>query len=127
MQDRLLQLIQLNQKMFGITGLLILTNSHIGGDISLQPWSQKEYEAMGFDTETLTQDWEVMGISSFGIEVYIIIPLVWYGDSYSWAKYGHHILHSSFSREMTRVLREDFATVCFHFSIPILIDYLVFN
>ncbi len=54
MQDHLLQLIQLNQKMFGITGLLILTNSHIGGDVSLQPWSQKAYEAMGFDTKTLT-------------------------------------------------------------------------
>ncbi len=39
MQDRLLQFIQLNQKMFGITGSLILTNSHIGGDISLQLWS----------------------------------------------------------------------------------------
>jgi hypothetical protein len=39
MQDRLLQLIQLNQKQFGITGSLILTNLHIGGDISLQPWS----------------------------------------------------------------------------------------
>ncbi len=39
MQDPLLQLIQLNQKKFGITGSLILTDSHIGGDISLQPWS----------------------------------------------------------------------------------------
>jgi hypothetical protein len=39
MQDRLLLLIQLNQKKFGITGSLILTNSHIGGDISLQPCS----------------------------------------------------------------------------------------
>ncbi len=80
---------------------MILTNSHIGGDVSLQPWSQKVYEAMGFDTNTLTQDWEVMGIGSFGIEAHNIIPLVWYGDSYSWAKYGHHILHSSFSQETT--------------------------
>ncbi len=98
MQDHLLQLIQLNQKKFGITGSLIRTNSHIGGDTSLQPWSRNAYKAMGFDTDTLTQDWEVMGISIFGIEAQNIIPLVWYGDSYSWAKYGHHILHSSFSR-----------------------------
>jgi hypothetical protein len=56
---------------------------------------------MGFDTDMLTQDWEVMGISILGIEAQNIIPLVWYGDSYSWEKYGHHILNSSFSREMT--------------------------
>ncbi len=62
------------------------TNSHIGGDISLQPWSGKAYEAMGFDTEMLTQDRDVMGISSFGIEAHNIIPLVWDNDSYSWAK-----------------------------------------
>ncbi len=80
-----------------MTGSLILTNSHIGGDISLQPWSQSAYKAMGFNTDTLTQDREVMGSSIFGIEAQNIIPLVWYGDSYSWAKYGHHILHSSFS------------------------------
>jgi hypothetical protein len=63
---------------------------------------------MGFDTKTLTQDGEVMGISSFGIEVHNIIPLVWYGDFYSWAKYGHHILHSSFSQEMTMGLERGF-------------------
>jgi hypothetical protein len=52
---------------------------------------------MGLDTDTLTQDREVMGISIFGIEAQNIIPLVWYSDSYSWVKYGHHILHSLFS------------------------------
>jgi hypothetical protein len=108
MQDHLVQLIQLNQKMIGITGLLILINSHIGGDISLQPWSQKAYEAMGFETETLTQDWEVMGISRFGIEAHNIIPLVWYGDSYSWAKFEHHILHFSFSQETKMGLERGF-------------------
>jgi hypothetical protein len=58
---------------------------------------EKAYETIGFDTEMLTQDQEVMEISSFGIEAHDIIPLVWYGDSNSWAEYGHHILHSSFS------------------------------
>jgi hypothetical protein len=127
MQDHLLQLIQLNQKKIGITGSSILTNSHIGGDISLQPWSQNAYKVMGFNTDMLTQDWEVMGFIIFGIEAQNIIPLVWYSDSHSWAKYGHLILHSSFHRKGQWVLREDFATVCFHFSVPILMDYLVFN
>ncbi len=89
---------------------MILTNSHIGGDISLQPWSQKAYEAIGFDTEMLTQDWEVMGISSFGIEAHNIIPLVWYVDSYSWEKYGHHILHSLFSQETSMGLERGFCS-----------------
>jgi hypothetical protein len=56
---------------------------------------------MGFDIDTLTQDWEVMGNNIFGIEVQNIIPLVRYNDSYSWAKYGYHVLHSSFSQETT--------------------------
>jgi hypothetical protein len=115
MLDCLLQLIQSNQKMLGLTGLLILTNSHLGGGISLGPWSQKACEAMGFDTETLTQDWEVMGICSFGIEANKIIPLVWHGDSYSWAKYGHHILHSSFSGEMTMGLERGFCNCLLSF------------
>jgi hypothetical protein len=41
MQDRLLQLIQLNQEMVGNPDSLIFTISQIGGDISLQPWSGK--------------------------------------------------------------------------------------
>jgi hypothetical protein len=115
MQDHLLQLIQMNQKMFGITGSLILTNSYIVGDVSLQPWSQKAYEAMGFDTEMLTQDWEVMGTSRFGIEAHNIIPLVWYGDSYSRGKYGHHILHFSFSQETTMGLERGFCNCLLSF------------
>jgi hypothetical protein len=70
---------------------------------------------MGFNTETLTQDWEVMGISSFGIEVHNIIPLIWYDDSYSWAKYGHHILHSSFSQETTIGLERGFCNCLLSF------------
>jgi hypothetical protein len=92
----------------GITGSMILTDSHIGGDIYLQPWSQKGYKAMGFDTDTLTQDWEVRGNNIFGIKAQTIIPLVWYSDSYPWAKYGHHILHSSFSHEATMGLERGF-------------------
>ncbi len=56
-----------------------------------------------------------MGISSFGIEVHNIIPLVWYGDSYSWAKYGHHILHSSFSQETTMGLEQGFCNCLLSF------------
>jgi hypothetical protein len=56
-----------------------------------------------------------MGISIFGIEVQNIIPLVWYGDSYSWTKYGHHILHSSFSRETTTGLERKFCNCLLSF------------
>jgi hypothetical protein len=70
---------------------------------------------MGFDTDMLTQGWEVMGICIFGIEMQNIISLVWYGDSYSWAKYGHHILHSSFSQEMTMGLERGFCNCLLSF------------
>jgi hypothetical protein len=63
---------------------------------------------MGFNTDMLTQDRSVMGISTFGIEAQNIIPLVWYGDPYSWAKYGHHVLHSSFLQETTMGLERGF-------------------
>ncbi len=51
-----------------------------------------------------------MGISIFGIEAQNIIPLVWYGDSYSC---GHHILNSSFSQETTMGLKKGFCN-CLH-------------
>jgi hypothetical protein len=70
---------------------------------------------MGFNTEMLTQDQEVMGISSFGIEAHNIIPLVWYGDSYSREKYGHHILYSSFSQETTMGLERGFCNCLLSF------------
>ncbi len=45
---------------------------------------------MGFDTESLTQDINSIGL--FGIMTDSPIPIMQYGDSYTWTKYGYHIL-----------------------------------
>ncbi len=46
------------------------------------------YEAMGFDVTQSTQDVEQ---SLFTIKTKMPIPMLVYGDSFQWAKYGHHI------------------------------------
>jgi hypothetical protein len=50
------------------------------------------YKAMGFDVTQLTQDVEQ---SLFTIQTNMPIPMLVYGDSFQWAKYGHHILPSN--------------------------------
>ncbi len=50
------------------------------------------YEAMGFDVTQLTQDVEQ---SLFTIKTNMPIPVLVYGDTFQWAKYGHHILPSN--------------------------------
>ncbi len=50
------------------------------------------YEAMGFDVTQLTQDVEQ---SPFTIKTNMPIPMLVYGDSFQWEKYGHHILPSN--------------------------------
>ncbi len=47
---------------------------------------------MGFDVTQLTQDEEQ---SLFTIKTDMPIPMLVYGDSFQWAKYGHHVLPSS--------------------------------
>jgi hypothetical protein len=47
---------------------------------------------MGFDVTQLTQDEEP---SLFTLKTNMPIPMLVYGDSFQWAKYGHHILPSS--------------------------------
>jgi hypothetical protein len=46
---------------------------------------------MGFNIKSMTQD-VVQG--QFRINTDYPIPLMPYGDMYTWAKYGHHILHT---------------------------------
>jgi hypothetical protein len=53
---------------------------------------------MGFDATQLTQDEEQ---SLFTIKTNMLIPMFVYGDSFQWAKYGHHILPSSL--DLTRL------------------------
>jgi hypothetical protein len=47
---------------------------------------------MGFNVTQLTQDEEQ---SLFTLKTNMQIPMLVYGDSFQWEKFGHHILPSS--------------------------------
>ncbi len=70
----------------------VITNHFIGEDFYVSQHSMDDYEAMGFDVTQLTQDEEQ---SLFTIKTNMPIPMLVYGDSFQWAKYGHHILPSN--------------------------------
>ncbi len=70
----------------------VITNEYIGEEFFLGQTSINGYEAMGFDVTQLTSDEEQ---SLFTIKTNLPIPMLVYGDSFQWAKYGHHILPSS--------------------------------
>jgi hypothetical protein len=70
----------------------VSTNVFIGEEFCLSPNSLDGYEAKGFDVTQSTQDEEQ---SLFTIKTNMSIPMLVYGDSLQWAKYGHHILPSS--------------------------------
>ena len=73
MQDRLLQLIQIFQYFHEkIKFQLIITNEDVGKDISLDHYSRDAYSVMGFDTESLTQD--INNIGLFGIKTGLSYP-----------------------------------------------------
>jgi hypothetical protein len=70
----------------------VITNKLIGEEFCLGQTSINGYEAMGFDVIQLTQDEEQR---LFTIKTDMPIPMLVYGDSLQWAKYGHHILPPS--------------------------------
>ncbi len=70
----------------------IITNEFIREELNLSPNSLDAYKAMGFDVKQLTQDEEQR---LFTIKTNMPIPMLVYGDSFQWEKYGHHILPSS--------------------------------
>ncbi len=70
----------------------VITNEYIGEEFCLSPNSLDGYEAMGFDVTQLTHDEEQ---SIFTTKTNMPIPMLVYGDSFQWEKYGHHILPSS--------------------------------
>jgi hypothetical protein len=92
MQDQLLQLMQLIQYRHVSLIPTVITNEFIGEEFCLGQTFINGYEAMGFDVTQLTQDEEQ---SLFTIKTDMQIPMLVYGDSFQWAKYGHHILLSS--------------------------------
>jgi hypothetical protein len=84
-----MQLIQYHH----VTLFSTLTPNHfIGEDVYLSQCSMDGYEATGFDVTQSTQYDEQ---SIFKIETNMPIPMLLYGDSFKWAKYGHHILPSN--------------------------------
>jgi hypothetical protein len=92
MQDCLLQLMQLIQYHYVSSFSVIITNDFVGEEFYPSPNSVDGYEAMVFDVTQLTQDEEP---SLFTVKTNMPIPMLVYGDSFQWAKYGHHILRSS--------------------------------
>jgi hypothetical protein len=92
MQDRLLQLMQLIQYRYVSLFSTIITNKFIGEEFYPSQNSVDGYEAMGFNVTQLTQDEEP---SLLSLKTDMPIPMLMYGDSFQWAKYGHHILLSS--------------------------------
>jgi hypothetical protein len=70
----------------------VITNHFIGEDFCLENPYIDGYKAMGFDLTQLTQDEEQSG---FRIKTNMPIPMLVYGYSFQWAKYGHHILPPS--------------------------------
>ncbi len=67
----------------------VITNKFIGEEFCLGQTSINGYEAIGFDVTQSTQDEEQR---LFTIKTNMPIPMLVYGDSFQWAKYGHHIL-----------------------------------
>jgi hypothetical protein len=93
MQDRLLKLVQIYQyQAHKIIFLMIILNELVGVDITLNYSSCFGYNAMGFDTSTVTQDRDSMG-SYFGIMTHCTIPVLQYGNYFTWAKYCYMVLH----------------------------------
>jgi hypothetical protein len=100
MQDSLLQLVQIYQyQAHKIKILMIILNELVGVDITLNYSSCFSYNAMGFDTSTVTQDHDNTD-DYFGIRTHRPIPVLQYGDSFTWAKYCYMVLHPDMIRQL---------------------------
>jgi hypothetical protein len=93
MQDRLLQLVQIYQyQAHNIKFPMIISNDLVGGDITLNYSSCFGYNAMGFETSTVTWDCDDTD-GYFGITTHCPLPVLQDGDSFMWEKYGYMVLH----------------------------------
>jgi hypothetical protein len=97
MQDRLLKLVQIFQYVVQQVDFHLIISNECVPTVTLNLDSRLSYESMGFDTSSLTQD--STSIGAFGIRTDHPIPIVKYGDRYTWAKYGYHILPPDISRQ----------------------------
>ena len=99
MQDRLLQLVQIYQYQAHKINSTIISNELVGVDITLNYSSRFGYNTMCFDTSTVTQDHDYTD-NFFGITTHRSIPVLQYGDSFTWAKYCYMVLHPGMIREL---------------------------
>jgi hypothetical protein len=91
MQDCVFQVLQLLQQEETGDYSMSLTNQFIGTDVIMNDSSISGYENMGFNVKSMTQD---VHQGQCTITTDNPIPLMPYGNRYTWAKYGHFILHS---------------------------------
>jgi hypothetical protein len=100
MQDRLLQLVQIYQyQAHKVNFLMIFLNELVGVDITLNYSSCFGYNMMGFDTSTVTQDCDNTD-GYFGSTTHCPMPVLQYGDSFTWAKYCFMGLHPDMIRKL---------------------------
>jgi hypothetical protein len=78
---------------------MIILNELVGVDITLNYCSCFGYNAMVFDTSTATQDCDNMD-GYFGITTHCPIPVLQYGNSFTWAKYFYMVLHPDMIRQL---------------------------
>ncbi len=84
MQNRLLQLVQIYQyQAHKIKFWIIILNELVGVDITLNYFSCYGYNAMGFNTSTVTQDHDNTG-GYLGITTHCPRPVLQYGNSSTW-------------------------------------------
>ncbi len=92
MQDQIIQIVQLIQYRISHSFSILITNNFIEEEVTLDENSVCGYKMMGF--KTLNEDEES---NIFSLRLELPIPFSVFGDSDSWAKYGHHILPSTLS------------------------------
>jgi hypothetical protein len=78
---------------------MIISNVLVGVDITLNYSSRFGFNVMGFDTSTVTQDCDITD-GYFEITTHCPIPVLQYGNSFTWAKYCHMVLHPDTMRQL---------------------------
>jgi hypothetical protein len=78
---------------------MIISNELVGVDITLNYSSCFGYNTMGFDTSTVTQDCDDMD-GYFGITTHRPIPVLQYGNSFTWEKYCYMVIHPDMIRKL---------------------------
>ena len=81
------QLVQLVQYKSNSSFSLSITNEHVGQQVLLDNHSKNGYETLGFNMSSMDDNSQ-----DFIITTDLLIPFHSHGTTYSWAKYGHHML-----------------------------------